>query len=119
MTTSRNWGQFDGYRGTGLRAGLTGVLLLGGEETGDLVTDLTVGHANVILGLAVIAHQRQETVVRDVKLRARQHKGGSSQEAEKPTSWYSLRVTLGTSMLWVEGLRSSSFLPVKMSMATR
>ena len=28
-------------------------------------------------------------------------------------NWYSLRVTLGTSMLWVEGEMSSSFLPVK------
>ena len=28
-------------------------------------------------------------------------------------SVYSLRTTLGTSMLWVEGDRSSSFLPVK------
>lgn len=28
-------------------------------------------------------------------------------------SWYSVRVTLGTSMLWVEGEMSSSFLPVK------
>jgi hypothetical protein len=35
------------------------------------------------------------------------------------TSWYSLRVTWGTSMLWVDGERSSSFLLVKISMATK
>lgn len=34
-------------------------------------------------------------------------------------SWYSVRLTTGTSMLWVEGQRSSSFLPVKMSIPTR
>jgi hypothetical protein len=38
--------------------------------------------------------------------------------AGRLTSWYSRRVTLGTSMLWVEGERSSSFLPVKISRAT-
>merc|ERR1719278_2229606 len=36
-----------------------------------------------------------------------------------PISWKSLRFTLGTSMLCVEGQISSSFLPVKMSRATR
>merc|ERR1740131_35761 len=36
-----------------------------------------------------------------------------------PMSWKSLRFTLGTSMLCVEGQMSSSFLPVKMSRATR
>ena len=35
------------------------------------------------------------------------------------TSWYSLRVTFGTSMLWVEGEISSYFLEVKMSVATK
>jgi hypothetical protein len=40
-------------------------------------------------------------------------------EGYQLTSWYSRRETLGTSMLWVDGHRSSSFLPVKMSMATR
>jgi len=35
------------------------------------------------------------------------------------TSWNSRRETLGTSMLWVDGDSSSSFLPVKMSMATK
>jgi len=38
---------------------------------------------------------------------------------EQRTSWYSFLVTTGTSMLWVDGHNSSSFLPVKISMATK
>merc|ERR1719229_786700 len=44
----------------------------------------------------------------------RERKSSSS-----PISWKSLRLTLGTSMLWVEGQISSSFFPVKISRATR
>lgn len=39
--------------------------------------------------------------------------------SNRHTSWYSLRETRGTSILWVEGQRSSNFLPVKISIATR
>merc|ERR1712000_260909 len=48
----------------------------------------------------------------------------SDMRDKKPSSvissnWYSRRTTLGTSMLWVDGERSSNFLPVKMSRATK
>jgi hypothetical protein len=46
---------------------LTGVLLLVGEELGNLVTNLTIGHANIVLGLTIIGHQGQEAIVGDVE----------------------------------------------------
>lgn len=44
-----------------------GVLLLGGKETGDLVTDLAVGKLDVVLGLTIIAHEGEETIVGNIE----------------------------------------------------
>lgn len=40
-------------------------------------------------------------------------------ERNHQQTWYSLRFTTGTSMLWVDGQISSNFLPVKISKPTR
>jgi hypothetical protein len=48
---------------------LTGVLLIDGEELVDLVTNLSIGNLDIILGLTVIGHQGEETIIRDVELR--------------------------------------------------
>lgn len=100
----------------------TGVLLLLLEELVDLVTNLARRDLDVVLGGAVVVHEGKEVVVSDVELCA-------SEVSHLPrffaptrvflTSWYSRRETFGTSMLWVDGDRSSSFLPVKMSMAVK
>ena len=47
---------------------LTGVLLILCEELLNLVTDFTIGHADIILGVTVVVHEGEETVVGDVKL---------------------------------------------------
>jgi hypothetical protein len=38
------------------------------EKSLDLLTNLTLGNLDVVLGLAVIGHQGEETIVRDIKL---------------------------------------------------
>ena len=53
-----------------LRHGLhTGVLLLLLEELGDLAANLTIGHLDVVLGVAVVVHKGEEAIVRNVKLK--------------------------------------------------
>jgi hypothetical protein len=47
---------------------LTCVLLISLEELGDLVANFTVGHANIILGVTIIVHEREETIIGDVEL---------------------------------------------------
>jgi hypothetical protein len=47
----------------------TGVLLLGAEELLDLLTDVSVGDLHVVLGVAVFAHEGEEAIVGDVKLK--------------------------------------------------
>lgn len=47
---------------------LTGILLLGLEELLDLLADFTFWNLDIILGGAIIRHERQETVVSDVEL---------------------------------------------------
>lgn len=49
-------------------AQLTGVLLLGLEQLGDLVTDFTIGHTDVVLLVAVVVNEVEEAIVRDVDL---------------------------------------------------
>lgn len=51
-----------------LRELLTGVLLFSPEELLDLLTNLTVGHADVVLGVAVVVHEGEEAIVGDVEL---------------------------------------------------
>ena len=97
---------------------LTGVLAVLGEELVDLVANLAVGELDVVLGGAVVGHEGEETVIGNVELEGiSADRGGRGVGAL--TSWYSWRRTLGTFMLWVEGHNSSSFLAVKMSMATK
>jgi hypothetical protein len=47
---------------------LTGVLAIVGEELGDLVTNLTIGNLDVVLGGAIIGHEGEETIVGNVEL---------------------------------------------------
>lgn len=47
---------------------LTGVLAVLGEKLVDLVTDLSVGNLDVVLDGAVVMHEGEETIVRDVEL---------------------------------------------------
>ena len=51
-----------------VRRQLTGVLLLRLEKLGDLLTDLTIGHLDVVLGVTVIAHEGEVAVVGDIEL---------------------------------------------------
>lgn len=51
---------------TGLR--LTSIFLLGAEEFLNLIADLTLRYLDVILSIAVVGHQGEESIIRDVKL---------------------------------------------------
>lgn len=53
------------------RRKLTGILLVLLEELVDLVANLAVGHADIILGLAIVGHEGEETIVGNVELSAR------------------------------------------------
>jgi hypothetical protein len=80
---------------------LTGILLFCLEEFLDFFTNLAFRDLNIVFGLAVIAHQAKEAIIGDIKLcyfpsQGLQH---FKSAAIQPTSWYSLRVTLGTSIL--------------------
>jgi len=44
-----------------------GVFLLGGEKLGYLLTNFPIGNLDIILGLTIIGHQREETIIRDIK----------------------------------------------------
>jgi hypothetical protein len=48
---------------------LTGVLLLLLEELGDLLANLVVGQRNIVLGVTVVGHEGEETIVGDVELK--------------------------------------------------
>jgi hypothetical protein len=50
-------------------AKLTGILLLGGEELLNLLTNLSIRNFDIILGLSIIGHQGEESVVRDIELK--------------------------------------------------
>jgi hypothetical protein len=47
---------------------LTGVLLLSSKKLIDLLANLTLRDFNIILGLTIISHQREESVIRDIEL---------------------------------------------------
>ena len=49
--------------------GHTGCLLLGPEEFVNLFADFAIRHLDIVLGIAILAHQREEIIVRDVELR--------------------------------------------------
>ena len=46
----------------------TGVLLFGGEEFIDLLTNFAFRNLDIILGLTIISHQGEETIVGDIEL---------------------------------------------------
>jgi hypothetical protein len=48
---------------------LTGVLFLSLEELIDLITNLSIGNLDIILGLTVIGHQAEKSIIGDVKLK--------------------------------------------------
>jgi hypothetical protein len=50
------------------QTGLTGVLVLFGEELGDLISSFTLRKLDIILGVASIVHEREKAVFGDVKL---------------------------------------------------
>ena len=76
------------------------------EARGDLVTHFTLGDFDIILGGTILSHQVEEAVI-DVDLRQEDQYLNRENNPKKLTSWYSSRLTLGTSMLWVEGEISS------------
>ena len=47
----------------------TGLLLFGTEDLGDLVAHLAIGHLDIVLQGAVIAHEVQVAVVGNIELR--------------------------------------------------
>ena len=47
---------------------LTSVLLLGMKESLDLLANLTLRNLNIVLGLTIIRHQREESIIRDIEL---------------------------------------------------
>jgi hypothetical protein len=59
---------------------LTGVLFLLLEQAVDLVTNLTIRHLHIILGLAVLSHEGEVAIVRDVELRR-------GNKVSKDTAW--------------------------------
>merc|ERR1711977_159538 len=44
-----------------------GILLLGREELLDLLTNFSIGNLDIVLGLTIIGHQGEETIVRDIE----------------------------------------------------
>ena len=77
---------------------LTGILLLGPEKLLDLLANFTVWDLDIILGSAIVGHERQEAVISDIELPKLSASACLPPQWEL-TSWYSLRVTWGTSML--------------------
>jgi len=64
-------GSFLGFNGSLLTHGSenddVGVLLVDPEELVDLLTNFTVGHLDIVLGVTVIVHEGEEIVVGDIK----------------------------------------------------
>jgi hypothetical protein len=71
----------------------------------DFLACFTLRDFDVVLGGAFVGHQAKESVL-DVDLT---HALTNVSKRVDPTNWYSVRATLGTSMLCVEGQRSSYF----------
>jgi len=44
-----------------------GVLLILGEQLVNLLANLSIGNLDIILGLAIISHQGEETIIRDIE----------------------------------------------------
>lgn len=48
--------------------GLTGIFLLGAEKLLNLIANFAIRDLDIILGLTIISHKREEAIIRDVKL---------------------------------------------------
>ena len=66
---------------------LTGVLLFSLEEFDDLLANLTLRHANIILRVTVVVHEREETVVGDIQLLSMSASRRSSNENMAGTTY--------------------------------
>ncbi len=110
-----------GRAAAGLIVFLTGVLLILAEQFVDLLPNLIIRDLDVVLGLTAFGHEVQEAILGDVKLNFVSIRPLLIPflMASTRTSWYSWRLTCGTSMLWVDGDKSSNFLPVNRSMAVK
>jgi hypothetical protein len=76
------------------------------ESGRNLRAKVTVGDLNIVLRGAILVHQIEESIVNvDLGFADLNHRRQRIKEGH--TSWYSVRVTLGTSMLCVEGQISS------------
>lgn len=51
---------------------LTGVFAVVGEELGDLVADVAIGNLDIVLGGAIVRHEREEAIIGDVELQSQQ-----------------------------------------------
>jgi hypothetical protein len=49
-------------------ANLTGILLVSGEKLVNLLSNLSIGDLDIILGLAIISHQGKETIIGNIEL---------------------------------------------------
>jgi len=75
----------------------------------NFLAELAFRDLDVVLGRPFSSHQAEEIVI-DIDLRIISY--GTMAIGDKrgiDTNWYSVLATLGTSMLWVEGQRSSYF----------
>jgi len=121
VSTITSASNISGSGAAGVIALLTGVFLILAEQLVDLLPHLVIRDLDVVLGLATFGHEVQEAILGDIKL----YLVSICQllipfaMASTRTSWYSWRLTCGTSMLWVEGDKSSNFLPVNKSMAVK
>jgi len=101
-------------------------LLSGVEELSDVLSELSLGNLDVVLGLSLVVHEVEETGRVEADKRSQVgvgwerrrgdeegRKGRRAHPSSTLTSWNSCRRTMGASMLWVEGEISSSFLKVK------
>lgn len=71
----------------------------------EFIACFTLRDLDVVLGGAFVGHQAEKSVL-DVDL---MHVSTKVSKRVDPTNWYSVRATLGTSILCVEGQRSSYF----------
>ena len=58
------WGVPNSFR----EANITGILLVSGEKLVNLLSNISLGDLNIILGLTIISHQGKETIVGNIEL---------------------------------------------------
>ena len=81
----------------------TGIFLFFAEELVDLLSNLTIRDLDVVLGVAIVTHEGKKVVLRNIELDIPLAQPSplclSHSKIYVLTSWYSLRLTLGTSIL--------------------